>query len=268
VRPAATDVVLLCGGRGSRLGALTTDTPKPLLPVGGRPFLLHLLLHLKTEGFSRFILAAHYLPDRFQEFVSNFSSQMDLQLIIEPEPLGTGGALRHAAGAVRSPHFLAVNGDTWISQSLEPVMAQHEREGRVFTAVAAEADRVEESKARKGVWRIGPGGEFLSFGDSEITSGAASASRSHTEKKATQRLHLVRPPLAAATTRGWVNAGVYLLDREFVASWPAGSYSLEASFNRLLAGKKAGVFCSKGTLLDIGTPEVYAQADKAVDCLR
>ncbi len=236
--PAKTDVVLLCGGRGSRLGALTADTPKPLLPIGGRPMLLHLLLHLKTEGFSRFILAVHYLPDCFREFILRFREQMDLELIVEPEPLGTGGALRHAAGAVRSPCFLAVNGDTLIFQPLEPVLAQHEREGRVFTAVAAEADRLKEPKQPMGGWKIGSRGEFLSF---------------NTEEKA---------------ARGWVNAGMYLLDREFVAGWPAGSYSLEHSFNRLLAGKKAGVFCSKETLLDIGTPEVYAQADKAAGISR
>ena len=236
--PAAIDVVLLCGGRGSRLGALTVDTPKPLLPIGGRPFLLHLLLRLKTEGFSRFILAVHYLPDRFRQFVSDFSSQLDLQLILEKEPLGTGGALRHAVNAVRTPHFLAMNGDTWIAQPLEPVLAQHEREERVFTAVAVEADRVKDSKAQKEVWKIGPGGEFLGFGTEEKVTG------------------------------GWVNAGLYLLEREFVMSWPAGSYPLEASFNRLLAGKKAGVFCSKETLLDIGTPEVYAEADKTAGCLR
>ena len=236
--PATTDVILLCGGRGSRLGALTVGTPKPLLPAGGRPFLLHLLLRLKAEGFSRFILAAHYLPDRFLEFVSNFSSQMDLHLIVEPEPLGTGGALRHAADAVRSPQMLALNGDTWITQSMEPVLAQHEREGRVFTAVAAEADCLEASKTPRGVWKIGPQGEFLSFS---------------AEEKVTQ---------------GWVNAGVYVLDRKFVMSWPAGSYSLEQSFNRLLAGKKAGVFCSKETLLDIGTPEVYAYVEKTAGCLK
>jgi DNA-binding MarR family transcriptional regulator len=111
--PAFVDVVILCGGRGTRLAPLTSRTPKPLLPVAGEPFLLHLLLRLKEEGFRRFMLAAHYLPEQFEAFVERHRDPFPgLRLVVEPKPLGTGGALRHAADHVESTHFLLL-GSPW-----------------------------------------------------------------------------------------------------------------------------------------------------------
>lgn len=69
---ASTDVVILCGGRGARLGELTTHRPKPLLYVGGRPFLFRVLGRMKEEGFTRIILAVHYLAGRFRAFISTY----------------------------------------------------------------------------------------------------------------------------------------------------------------------------------------------------
>ncbi len=234
--PAATDVVILCGGRGTRLGHLTSSTPKPLLAVGGRPFLLRLMLRLKEEGFVRFILAAHYLADQFQEFLLECRSQLaGVKLVVEPEPLGTGGALRHAVDHVKSQTFLALNGDSWVSQPLFPVLASHGQAGRLFTVVAVGARRVEGGANHKGVWRLGPQGEVVGF-------------------ETQDSIH-----------RGWVNAGIYLLDRAMVSAWPLGRYSLEDNLTDLLKGRRTGVFCSPGRLLDIGTPEVYARAGNLLD---
>ena len=234
--PSATDVVILCGGRGTRLGLLTEKTPKPLLPVGGHPFLLRLLLQLEQEGFSRFILAAHYLADHFRTLLSTYNDVVpNVDLIVEEEPLGTGGALRHAAGRVGTATFVAINGDSWVSQPLEPVLADHARAGRLFTVVAVQAANVEGGASRKGVWRISPGGEVAGFATEESVSD------------------------------GWVNAGIYVLDREMVLSWPKGKYSLEENLTSLLQGKRAGVFCSTARLLDIGTPDCYERASQVLE---
>lgn len=64
---------------------------------------------------------------------------------------------------------------------------------------------------------------------------------------------------------GWVNAGIYALDREMVFSWPEGPFSLEENLPSLLNGKEAGVFCSAGRLLDIGTPECYERASRVLE---
>lgn len=229
--PSMTDVVILCGGRGTRLGPLTAEMPKPLLPIGGEPFLLRLIERLRREGFGRFILAAHYLADCFEDFLADRRRELsDVELVVEPEPLGTGGALRHAVERVTSPTFVALNGDTWVHQPLAPVVEEHGASGRQFTVVAVHSSRVEGEPLKKGVWRIGPRGEVLGFETQE------------------------------AVSDGWVNAGCYVLDRAMVSAWPAGSYSLEQNLQGLLRGHGSGVFCSEGRMLDIGMPSTYGQA--------
>ncbi len=236
VVPSATDVVILCGGKGTRLGSLTARTPKPLLPVGKDPFLLRLISRMAEEGFTRFILAAHYLPEKFRGFLSAYNSRFpETHLVVEPQPLGTGGALRHAVIHVRSSTFIVANGDSWVSQPLAPVLEQHGKVGRAFTVVAVAASQVEGGALHKGVWKVGPRGEVVGFATDE------------------------------SVHDGWVNAGVYVMDRAMVASWPVGHYSLEENLPALLNGREAGVFCSQGRLLDIGTPAVYERAHRVLE---
>ncbi len=231
--PADLEAVILCGGRGTRLGLLTSRTPKPLLPVGGVPFVLHLLLRLKQEGIQRFLLAAHYLAENFDPFIRRYGAQLgQVRRIVEPEPLGTGGAIRYAAQTVRSSPFLVLNGDSWVGQPIAPVLEEHFKEGRDFTGVAVRADRVEGRPKGKGVWRVGAEGRVLGL----VTEDAPSL--------------------------GWVNAGIYLLNRDRVLSWPAGPYSFEKNEGSLLRGWKAGLFRSEERLVDIGTPECYRAAER------
>ena len=227
------EVVVLCGGRGTRLGSLTAKIPKPLLPVGGSPFLLRRLLQLKQEGFTRVILAVHYLPEQFHAFVLKHADLLgDVVVIEEPTPLGTGGALRHAAQRVHSPVFAALNGDSWVVQSLAPVVAEHAQGDYTLTMVVVRAERVEGGARRKGLVSIGPRREILG-----LCAGDAASER-------------------------WVNAGVYLLDKDRVLQWPSGPYDLEARFSSLVPSGQGHAFCSEGSLLDIGTPDCYAQANR------
>lgn len=232
----STDVVILCGGKGTRLKSLTAVTPKPLLRVGNEPFLLRLIGRLQQEGFRRFILAAHYLPEQFELFMEEHRVRLKgVQLVLEPEPLGTGGALRHAAGHVASSHFIALNGDTWIQQPMAPVLEEHMKAEWEFSVVAVPVRRVEGEALKKGVWKIGPAGELLGLETQE------------------------------AVSDGWVNAGCYLLSRSLAASWPEGPYSLEENLTSLLAGHKIGVHRSDGRMLDIGTPELYGRAAELLE---
>ena len=230
------DVVILCGGRGTRLKELTAATPKPLLPVNGEPFLLKLVTRLQQEGFRRFILAAHYLSPQFERFLKQYRTQLNgTQVVIEPEPLGTGGALRHAVERVTSRHFVGLNGDSWVDQALAPVVSEHLKEGWQGTVLAVRAEQVEGKAVQKGLLQMGDRREVLGFHTPESTAG------------------------------GWVNGGSYVLERETVASWPGGSYSLETDWMRLWNGRRVGAFCSEGRLLDIGTPPVYERAGAVLE---
>jgi NDP-sugar pyrophosphorylase family protein len=99
---------VLVGGLGSRLGPLTASTPKPLLGVGGRPFLRWLVDELRRQGLRRILLLAGFGAE---VLTAEFRGDADVAISIEPAPLGTGGALRLAAAQLDDT-FLLLNGDS------------------------------------------------------------------------------------------------------------------------------------------------------------
>ncbi len=107
---------ILVGGLGTRLGELTRESPKPLLPVGGTPFLEVLIREAIRRGFDDILLLAGFKSAAMQEFVNDLQSRLPqktrISVSIEPEPLGTGGALLHARDQLHDS-FLLLNGDTW-----------------------------------------------------------------------------------------------------------------------------------------------------------
>ncbi|MBV9829340.1 MAG: HAD-IIIA family hydrolase [Alphaproteobacteria bacterium] len=108
--------VILCGGRGTRLGALTKATPKPLLEVADGPFLDILLFELGRRGIRQVLFLAGFAAPQVQAFAATSSVaarfKLDSRVIVEPEPKGTGGALWHARDAL-DPEFYLLNGDTF-----------------------------------------------------------------------------------------------------------------------------------------------------------
>src|SRR5258705_8149765 len=91
--------VILCGGLGSRLGALAAKTPKPLLPVGGTPFLDVLLFELGRHGIKQVLLLAGFAANHILDYAPSTSlkSRFDLEIdvSVEPQRAGTGGPLWH-----------------------------------------------------------------------------------------------------------------------------------------------------------------------------
>src|SRR5579862_7909385 len=106
--------VLLVGGLGTRLGERTRDTPKPLLDVAGRPFLSWLIDDLRRQGVLEILLLAGYRGDRIVEALG---AAGDVRILVEPQPLGTGGALRFAADQL-DERFFFLNGDSFFDINL------------------------------------------------------------------------------------------------------------------------------------------------------
>lgn len=104
-------VVILVGGLGTRLGEFTRGVPKSLLPCAGRPFLAWLLDNLDRFGFSSILLLAGFQGEQVSEFARRWTGKAKTSCLVEPEPLGTGGALHNARDHVEK-EFLLVNGDT------------------------------------------------------------------------------------------------------------------------------------------------------------
>lgn len=216
--------IFLVGGRGTRLGTLTDHMPKPLMPVGGRPFLDWPILWAARQGVSEIVLLAGYLADRIAAlYDGRIVAGARLRCLAEPEPQGTGGALRFAA-SVLAPRFFLANGDTLFDVPLARLAAAGT--GRS----ACLALRRLEDTGRSGVVRLEADGRIAAF--AERGDG--------------------RP--------GLVNGGVYVLGREIVEAIP-GPCSLERDVfpGLAAAGMMGGEVCD-GYFVDIGVPQDLARA--------
>ena len=111
---SAVQAVILAGGLGTRLGLLTRDTPKPLIPVRGRPYLEYQLRWLRRLGLRQVLLLTGYLGEQVeQRFGDGSGLGMQLEYSQEPRPLGTGGALKLARDRLESA-FLVIYGDSFL----------------------------------------------------------------------------------------------------------------------------------------------------------
>ncbi len=225
--------VILIGGLGTRLGQRTKATPKPLLKVGGMPFLETLFGEARRRGFDEFLLLAGHLSQAVVAFLTERDIERRffcrVELSIEPTPLGTGGALVEAVTKLRDD-FLLLNGDTWFDFNWLDLLVGARR-GRVDAALALreidEADRYETVElAGDLVQAIRPRGRKLG------------------------------PAL--------INGGVYYLTRRALEGAVAPS-SLEGDIlPRFAAGRALNGYCYRGFFIDIGLPASLAAADALV----
>jgi D-glycero-D-manno-heptose 1,7-bisphosphate phosphatase len=131
--------VILCGGLGTRLGALTADTPKPLLPVDDAPFLDLLLFELGRHGFRCVLLLAGFGAARIAEYAAATPLKarfgLDIDIVVEPEPAGTGGAQWQARDHLETA-FLVLNGDSWFDINLVDLASRLAHDGSALGALA------------------------------------------------------------------------------------------------------------------------------------
>ena len=113
------EAIILAGGFGTRLQSVIQDIPKPMSPVGGKPFLEFLLKQLSLFGFSRVILSVGYRHEIIRNHFGNSFEAMQLDYCVEDTPLGTGGAIARAMQQTKAEHVLALNGDSILLASLE-----------------------------------------------------------------------------------------------------------------------------------------------------
>ena len=230
--------VILCGGLGTRLGELTASTPKPMLPVAGRPFLDHLIQEVARYGFDRITLLAGRFGERIRDAYDGrlmFGARLDVE--IEPRAMGTAGALGHAQEAGRlDPTFLVLNGDSFVAADLLAFVRRWDALRSADPALAALVllRRVADV-GRYGAVTLA-GGRIVEF-----------------REKAAGR----------EGTPGLVNAGVYALDRSIVSGLCAPPASLESDILPPLAaaGRLSGLTAADGAyFIDIGIPADYQAA--------
>lgn len=231
---------ILCGGLGSRLGALTARTPKPLLPVDGAPFLETLVFELGRQGVRDLILLAAFQPDQIKAFADASPAAkrfgMKVRISIEPDQAGTGGALWHARDLL-DEQFLLLNGDTWFDISLSRLTTV--MRGAGSETLGAVALRHVDDASRYGAVLVDEG---------TITS--------FSEKN-------------PVPSPGFINGGVYCFARS-VLDLIGPKASLEAEVLTPLARQRRlqGVLFDGAYFIDIGIPTAYAAAQHEIPARR
>ena len=119
------EAVVLAGGLGTRLRAAVADVPKPLAPVGGRPFLERLLDYWIAQGVRRAVLAIGYMHELVEKHFGASYRGCEIAYSVEDQPLGTGGAMLQALPHLRTERFLVLNGDTYFAVPLKVLEAFH-----------------------------------------------------------------------------------------------------------------------------------------------
>ncbi len=213
--------VILAGGRGTRLGSLTDDMPKPLLQVAERPFIFHVLDYLSDQDISNVILATGYLGSQFESAIGTEYKGISIRYSSETSPLGTGGAFSQALSMVEEDTLFVLNGDTLFKADLRALEKKHHQMNAPLSLVV----RHVEDTARYG---------RIDVQDDLVTS-------MHETGRAGP---------------GYINGGIYILQKN---EWPAffgvEAFSLESeALPFLIKTNKISFVVSNAYFIDIGIP--------------
>ncbi|MEO0042666.1 MAG: hypothetical protein RL329_2114, partial [Bacteroidota bacterium] len=122
-----TEAIILAGGMGTRLREAVADVPKPMAPIGNRPFLAYLLDDLKIQKIKKVVLSVGYQYEVIQNYFGNHYKGIQISYSIENQPLGTGGGIRLALNECRQENIFILNGDTFFKVNLSKLATFHHR---------------------------------------------------------------------------------------------------------------------------------------------
>ena len=126
-------LVILCGGRGSRINKFTSKIPKPLLVFNNKPFLYYVINYFLKKGIKRFLLLTHYKNNYFKEFCKKYNFRnIDIEILKEKKKLGTGGGIFTFKNKLEKNFFL-LNGDTLQDINLLDFIKAHNKEKKLIT---------------------------------------------------------------------------------------------------------------------------------------
>lgn len=229
---AEIDVAVLAGGLGTRIAGVLGDTPKVLAPVEGRPYLAWLLDWLARSGVRRVVLCLGHLASKVEEWVARHPRVgMEILASVEPSPLGTAGALRHARPLLRSDPVLVLNGDSFVAADLASLLARHRTAGAEATLLCVEV----ADAGRYGRIELDETGRIRRFAEKGAGGGP-----------------------------GLISAGFYLLGGSMLDRIAAGgASSIEREIFMAQAPGRIAAEVTRGPFIDIGTPESLAAAGAA-----
>ena len=225
--------LILAGGKGTRLRPLTVYTPKPIVPICNRPFLLYQIDTLRRAGITDITLSLSYQPNKIEHLLGDGSDHgVKLKYTVEPQPMGTAGAYKFAEDAIRET-TVVFNGDILTDLELKAVIREHNGRKAAATIVL---QPVENPRA---------------YGLVETEDDG--------------RIHrFLEKPKEDEITCSTINAGTYILEPRVLDFIPAGeNYSFEYGLFPDLLKRKEAFYAHvppRTYWIDIGTPERYLQA--------
>jgi NDP-sugar pyrophosphorylase family protein len=225
--------ILLAGGQGSRLRPLTLNTPKPIVPIFDRPFLRYQIELLKqVPEIDQIVLSLNYQPKRIEEVFGDGSDLgVLIQYVVEPQPLGTGGAIKFAAGPQPDGPVVVFNGDVLTSVDLPAVLALHRERKARATIVLTPVD----NPSAYGLVEADADGRVKAF---------------------------LEKPSADQITCDTINAGIYVIEGDTLDRIPADTpYSIERGYfpSLIEQNETFAAYTYRGYWIDIGTREKYQQ---------
>ncbi|MGB0670111.1 MAG: nucleotidyltransferase family protein [Rhodospirillales bacterium] len=226
---SSIQAVILAGGLGTRLQGVLSDRPKALAPIHGRPFIDFQLAWLRSQGIERFVFC---LGHRAGQIRDHLAARDDVVFSVESEPLGTGGAIRHARHLLTSDPVLVLNGDSWLEADLRTFLDHHNHAmapASMVCCAVPEAGRFGRVDVQ--------GGHVQAFAEKDPNAGA-----------------------------GLISAGIYLLGQSALDDLDSLQVrSIEQDyFARLPAGTLAAHVEDGPPFIDIGTPESLRAAEATI----
>lgn len=227
--------LILAGGKGTRLRPLTVYTPKPIVPICNRPFLLYQVEMLRRAGITDITLSLSYQPHKIEQQLGNGSDYgVKIRYTVEPQPMGTAGAYKYGEELIREP-TVVLNGDILTDLDLEAVIKEHNQHAATATIVLTPV----ENPSAYGLVETEPDGRVRRF---------------------------LEKPKAEEISVNTINAGTYVLDPRVLDMIPAGeNYSFEYNLFPDLLRRGEPFFAHiprpDTYWLDIGTPARYIQAN-------
>ncbi|MBN1956500.1 MAG: nucleotidyltransferase family protein [Anaerolineae bacterium] len=223
--------LILAGGLGTRLRPLVSDRPKPMAEVAGKPFLEYQVAQLRRQGFAQIVLCIGYLAEQVRDYFGDGRRWgVRIDYAVETERLGTAGAIRNAHRWIDDT-FVVLNGDSYLETDFKTMVEYHRRQ-------RATAAQLVGTIAAVAVDDVAAYGALELDGEGFVTR--------FREK--------------GGTGTGWINGGVYVLEREILDRIPEGemvSIEKETLPQLLAAGGRLAAWPAAGFFVDIGTPAGY-----------
>jgi D-glycero-alpha-D-manno-heptose 1-phosphate guanylyltransferase len=221
------EAIVLAGGFGTRLRDVVADVPKPMAPISGQPFLALLLQFLQKQGLRRVVLCVGYLRDVIIGHFGDRFGSLEIVYSIEPEPLGTGGAIAQALKTVTSQNVFVLNGDTFLKLDYRAMVSAYDNARSSLCIAVREVSDI-----------------------------------SRYDEVILQNDRIVALRSARGACPGLINVGVYLMATDLLTGFELPlRFSFEREFLcKFVSSIRPIAFATQAYFVDIGVPDDYRRA--------